>query len=159
MKSIPVIWCLAAFLTFLSGSQACAQKKEVPKPAVRDAVNVYKSVQEWLLIFSDGSGTVGYGAGGSYQGHFKAGTFDLEQVTKQLKELPLDEKGKHDTHYFFTFESERLSPEKSGPLYFTQDKKVISSLFDKATEASGLTKNYFPQKFPNLEKLLPDKKK
>ena len=58
-----------------------------PKPEVKRAINLGTKIQYWLQIHSDGSGTVSYGAGGSYQGFFKAGTLDVEKVTKELKEL------------------------------------------------------------------------
>src|SRR5262249_5173520 len=151
MKSLPVLWFLVA-LSALGGLRGvAAQKKDKPKPARTYAINVGTGIQHWLLIYSDGSGTVGYGAGGSYQGYFKAGAFDVEQVTKQLKGLPLDEKGEWQSHYYFDFESERKGPEKPGPKYYTQDRKLIPSLFEKAITASGKKKEDFPKGFGQLK--------
>src|SRR5262245_53745302 len=99
MRSLLVICLLVAASASAGLTEIVAQKTDAPKPALKHAITVGTGIQHWLLIYSDGSGTVGYGAGGSYQGRFKVGSFDVEQVARQLKGLPLDDKGDWRTHY------------------------------------------------------------
>ena len=65
-----------------------------------------------------------------------AGTFDVVQVTKDLRRLKADIKDWQKARYGFNFESERKGPEP-GPTYFTQDQKIMPVLFEKARKASG----------------------
>jgi hypothetical protein len=133
-------------------SKAAATDDVPPKSSRKHAITILKGVQEWLYIYTDGAGTVGYGAGGSYQGHFKAGTFDVEQVAQQLKKLPLDEKGTRQTHFLFLFESDRNGPEDAGPTRYTRDETLIPSLFERAVEASGMRKTWqLPRDFGRLK--------
>lgn len=129
MKWLTVAW-LAAGLS-VAGGQAGA-----PKTPPKLTVRVGMGFQSWLYIFADGSGTVGYGAGDPSTGYFKAGTFDVDRVVKQLKALPVDEKGTPRTHYDFSLESERKGPEEPGPAHYTTDRKLIPALFEQAYRAS-----------------------
>ena len=152
MKRSTVIWFLAALFASAGLGEIAAQAKDAPKPALKRAISVGTAIQDWLQIHSDGSGTVGYGdGGGPFQGHFKAGTFDVGEVTRQLKEMPIDAKGGWRTHYYFSFESERKGPEQPGPSYHTLDRKLIPSLFEKAIQASGMKKEHLPKGFGELK--------
>lgn len=143
MRAVSLSWCLVSVLALVGFDARAGQKQDGPKSPRKERLTIMKGLGEvWLHIYPDGSGTVGYGAGGSYQWFFKEGTFDFEQVTRQLKALPLDEKGTWRTHYHFAFESERKGPEQPGPSYYTADKKLVRSLFQKAVDASGARKEF-----------------
>jgi hypothetical protein len=134
--------CLGAVIVFVfsTGSSAAAQDKKDPKPKVEQAIGIWTPpFESWLLIFSDGSGRLGYGDGGTpdTDRSIRAGTFDVVQVTKDLRGLKADIKDWQKARYGFNFESERKCPEEPGPTYYTQDQKVILSLFEKAAKASG----------------------
>jgi hypothetical protein len=142
MRSILLSWCVLSALALVGLAASAAHGKDEPKSPRKERITVMKGLAEgWLHIYPDGSGTIGYGAGGSYQWYFKEGTFDFEKVGKQLRALPLDEKGHWRTHYHFGFSSERKGPEQPGPTYYTSDKKLILSLFEKAIEAGGARKS------------------
>src|SRR5262249_57230631 len=85
MRLFSVLCCLVSLAALTSFA--------APEAPRSRAVLIYKDVQLWLHIYSDGSGTVGYGAGGSFQWRVPKGTFDPDKVTKQLKALPTAEKG------------------------------------------------------------------
>jgi hypothetical protein len=128
--------CVLAVFGFSTGEPSAAQEKKEPVPKLEWAISIWTPPTEtWLHVFSDGSGIVGYGDGGNGDGQFKAGTFDVAQVTKELKALNAGSK-QEDARYGFSFESERKGTE--GPAYYTQDQKVIPALFKKARKASGL---------------------
>jgi hypothetical protein len=161
MKSVLTLWCLGILFSLVGLAALAAQEKNGAPVPLRRGVGVHKQIQAWLFINEDGSGSVGYGAGGDDQSSFKAGTFDLKRVIKQLKQLPIDKKGEWRTHYAFNFESQRKGPAEPGPLYYTRDRKLIDSLFEKAARASGgnkfqpLPKRKGPLP-PNIRKLLAE---
>jgi hypothetical protein len=95
----------------------------------------------YLNINSDGSGRVGYGSSGPDSWGFKAGTFDIEKVNKDLKALTNDENGKMGSHFLFFLESERLAPDKPGPARYSRDNTVIPALLAKAIEAAEVKKS------------------
>lgn len=157
MKTSYFVLCCALALIVSAGVRSVdAQGKTVPKPKITRAIAIGAKGTDWLEIHSDGSGTVGFGDGGSYQGYFKAGAFDVEQVTQDLKELPIDEQGTWRTHYYFGFESERKGPKQPGPKYHTQDRELIPLLFEQAIELSGKKRTYFPPRFGALKAPLSD---
>jgi hypothetical protein len=94
----------------------------------------------YLNLSTDGSGRVGYGSGGGDSWPFKAGTFEVEKVTKTLEALKSDEKGKAGSHFVFGFESERQAPDMPGPSRYSRDDKVILPLFYQAIEAGEVKK-------------------
>ncbi len=118
---------------------AAVQEKKAPQPKVEQVVGLWTPpYQSWLNIYSDGSGRLGYGAGGTPDTNLPipAGTFDAAQVTRDLRGLKADLKDWQKARYGFNFESERKGPEP-GPTYYTQDQKVIPALFEKAAKAGG----------------------
>jgi hypothetical protein len=133
-------WCVLVVFVLSTERPAAAQAKKDSKPKVEYAINIWTPPYErWLLIFSDGSGRLGYGAGGTPDTNLSipVGTFDVARVTKDLRGLKADIKDWQKARYGFNFESERKGPEDSGPTYYTQEKKVIPALFEKATKASS----------------------
>jgi hypothetical protein len=132
--------CVVLVFVLATERPASAQEKKDTKPKVEQAIGIWTPPYEsWLLIFSDGSGRLGYGAGGTPDTNrpIPAGTFDVVQVTKDLRGLKADIKDWQKARYGFNFESERKGPEQPGPTYFTQDQKVIPALFEKAAKASA----------------------
>lgn len=126
--------CVLAVFGLSTAGPSAAQEKKAPVSKVERAITIWTPPSEtWLHIYSDGSGIVGYGAGGARDGRFKAGTFDVAQVTKELKALKAGPK-QENARYGFSFESER----KTGTAYYTQDQKAFPALFKKARKASGL---------------------
>lgn len=144
--------CVAIVFALSTYSPASAQDKKDPKPKVEQVIGIWTPpYQSWLLIYSDGSGRLGYGAGATPDTNrsIPAGTFAVGQVTKDLRGLKADIKDWQKARYGFNFESERNGPEKPGPTYYTQDQKVIPALFEKAAKASprpvdGIGKNQRP---------------
>ena len=131
--------CVVIVFVLATERPAAAQEKKNPKPKVEQAIGIWTPpFERWLLIYSDGAGRLGYGAGATLDTNLPipAGTFDMVQVTKDLRGLKADIKDWQKARYGFNFESERKGPEP-GPTYFTQDQKVIPALFEKATQASG----------------------
>jgi hypothetical protein len=127
--------CVLAVFGFSTGGPSAAQEKKEPLPKLEFAISIWTPPFEtWLHIFSDGSGIVGYGDGGNGDEHFKAGTFDVAQVTKELKALKASS-NQENARYGFSFESERKGAE--GTSHYTKDQKVIPELFKKARKASG----------------------
>jgi hypothetical protein len=94
----------------------------------------------WLEINGDGSGHVGYGSSLADSWSFRTGTFSVEKVTKDLRRLTSDEKGKMSSHFVFHFESERKAPDRPGPARYSRDLKVIPALFERATEEAQVKK-------------------
>lgn len=134
MKSSNIVWCLWCVAT-LAGSGLLAGEKNGRKPESERAVSIYTpAMKMWLSIDRDGAGIVGYGAGGSYTGPFKAGTFDANRAIRELKALPTVEKSKSTWKGRFGFKF------GSGAMRYTQDSEPVLKMFEKAIEASpGLT--------------------
>ncbi len=131
--------CVLVVFALATASPAAAPEKKDPKPKVEKVIGIWTPpYKQWLLIFSDGSGRLGYGAGGTPDTNrpITAGTFDVAQITKDLRGLKADIKDWQKARYGFNFESERKGSEP-GPTYYTQDQKVIPGLFKKATKAAG----------------------
>ena len=110
------------------------------KPAAR-AIGVYLPNGWHLALDADGSGRVSYGASFADSWGFKRGTFDVAQVTKDLKTLASDRDGRQGSHFVFTFESERKGPGEPGPARYTRDTRVIPALFARAIEAAQVKKS------------------
>ena len=131
--------CVVIMFVLSTERPAAAQERNDPKPKVEQAIGIWTPPYErWLLVFSDGSGRLGYGAGATPDTKLSipAGTFDVVQVTKDLRGLKADIKDWWKACCGFNFESERKGLEP-GPTYYTQDQKVIPALFEKAAKASG----------------------
>ena len=131
MKQDWLLLVLAAGMTQFLPSQLPAQDE---KPQSR-AIGLYTPNGWWLDINADGSGRIGYGSSIGDAWSFRDQTFNVEKVTKDLKALPGDEKGKKGSHFVYNFESERKAPDKPGPARYTQDNKLIPTLFQRAIEA------------------------
>jgi len=105
------------------------------------AISIHTPNGWYLNIESDGSGRVGYGSSGPDSWGFKAGTFDIEKVTNDLKALTNDEKGRMGSHFLYFLESERQAPDKPGPARYSRDNTVIPALLEKAIEAGQVKKS------------------
>jgi hypothetical protein len=109
-----------------------AQEKRAPTRAIG-----IHTPNGWILeIHSDGSGLLQCGPSGGDGWPFPAGTLDVARATKDLRALPSDPKGGRVSHYTVHFESERESPDKSGPARNTRDAKVIPALLKSAAAAT-----------------------
>lgn len=130
MKSFVQVLALIALLFM---GRAEGQDKGAPKPHKKE-ISIYYPFSDWMHIYDDGSGTVGFGAGGSYQVFFKAGTFDYEKVEKELRALKTIDKKDSDDRFTFSF---REIPKKEEKVtqYVTAERKYISGLFQKGIEA------------------------
>ena len=123
---------LAFVLTPLLMGQGLAQEKTAPARAITAF-----SPNGWYVdLDADGSGRIGYGSNIMDMWSFKAKTFDIEKVTKDLKALKSDDNGKQGSHFTFGFESERQAPDKPGPARYSRDDKVLPALFERALEAA-----------------------
>jgi len=137
MNQRTLFLCVAVVLAQLLLFQGLAHGEEKRSRAI----SVHTPNGWYLNIESDGSGRVGYGSSGPDSWGFKAGTFDVEKVNKDLKALANDEKGKMRTHFLFSLESERLAPDKPGQARYSRDNTVIPALFEKAIEAGQVKKS------------------
>lgn len=141
VKHLVVIPSLCVVTVFALSSErpASGQDKNDPKPRVEQLIGIWTPpLKSWLQINSDGSGRLGYGAGGTPDTDraIPAGTFDVAQVTKDLRGLKAEIRDWQKASYGFNFASERKGPEQPEPTYYTQDQKVIPALFEKAAKAS-----------------------
>ena len=139
MVGIPSLCLVIVFVLSPRAASSRPGEKD-PKPKAEQAIGIWTPpFRRWLLIYSDGSGRLGYGAGATPDTDqpIPTGTFDVVQVTKDLRGLKADIKDWQKARYGFNFESERKGPAEPGPTYFTQDQKVIPALFEKATKASA----------------------
>jgi hypothetical protein len=154
MRRTPIL--LVAILVVELGPEGGSILRGQEKPSA-PAIRVSEPHGWWLNINSDGSGRLGYGSSAMDAWKFAAGTFDVETVTKDLKALPTDEKGKIGSHFVFFFESEREGPERPGPARYTRETKVIPTLFQKAKEAGRVAESrrgalLWEQRTPGLPK-------
>lgn len=130
------MWHLAIFVVAVPAviaAGAATPRAGEKQPAC--AIRVSEPRGWWLSINIDGSGRLGFGSSAMDSWKFKAGTFEVEKVTKALRGVATDEKGKMGSHYVFSFESERRGPEKPGPARYTKASKVIAALFQRAKES------------------------
>jgi|GEM_PF-6249313 len=130
MRSVVV----CGLISLLGAEVATAQNKEGPRQPKKE-IRLARSVDDWMYIYDDGAGTVGFGAGGSYQVFFKAGTFDFDKVEKELRALKTVEKGDAEAHYGFSFSADEKKGDKNPPGFATADRKYISGLFQKGIES------------------------
>jgi hypothetical protein len=131
MNRLFATFALAAVMAQLP-SPMSAQEKNRPAQAIR-----VHTPNGWMLyINTDGSGLLQFGSSVQDGWQFKAGTLDVKQAAKDLQALTSDEKGGGNSHFVFSFESERKGPDKPGPARYTRDSIVIPALFKKAIEAS-----------------------
>lgn len=130
MRPMLVLCCLA-FLPAVAFSGPGVKTEREP------AIGIQRGWEQWLSIYADGSGVVGFGDGGGCNScFFPKGTFDAPLVELELKALRI-EKGKFHTHYSFYLASERKGARPASAMRFTRDRKLIDSLYRKAWKAGG----------------------
>jgi hypothetical protein len=124
-----------ALIAALGMGEVAGQDREPPYRPQREIRISTRGYEDWMSIYDNGSGTVGYGAGGSYQVFFKAGTFDFEAVEKELRSLKTLDKGDAGAHYSFGFDAERKKGDKPPAVFATADREYVSRLFQKGIES------------------------
>ncbi len=122
-----------ALIALLSAGRVEGQEKGPPQPHKKE-IRLSYWFDDWMYIYDDGSGTVGFGAGGSYQVFFKAGTFDYDKVEKELRALKTIDKKDAETCYGFAFRDVQKKDDKP-TVFLTADRDYISGLFQKGIEA------------------------
>lgn len=123
-----------ALIALLGAGVAAGQNKEGPRLPKKE-ISLSCPFDDWMYIYDDGSGTVGFGAGGSYQVFFKAGTFDFDTVEKELRALKTLDKGDAAARYGFSFSADSKKGDKQPPSFATANRKYISGLFQKGIES------------------------
>jgi hypothetical protein len=122
-----------ALIALLNAGRAEGQEKGPPKPHKKE-IRLSYWIDDWMYIYDDGSGTVGFGAGGSYQVFFKAGTFDYDKVEKELRALKTSDKKDAEACYGFAFRDTQKKDDKP-TVFLTADRDYISGLFQKGIES------------------------
>ncbi len=121
-----VVWSLV--LVALVASEVSAQEPKPPKKEI-----FIMRLPDFMHIYDDGSGTVGYGAGGPSEARFKAGTFDFDKVEKELRAIKTIETKETWGLYSFSFyEGKKVGKEKQ---FYTDDRKYMTGLFQKGIES------------------------
>lgn len=147
MKSLLVR--VSVLLALLSSTVATGQEKNgVRRPTKQ--IRLYFTPDNWMHLYDDGAGAVGFGAGGSYQVFFQAGTFDYDQVEKELRSLKTLAPGDPGARCRFSFSTDPKRENKRSPVYATTDRESIASLFQKGIESHAPRSGAFDRSRPFL---------
>ena len=123
---------LALLVTPLGNSVTFAEEK---KP-VQHVIGI-RTPTGWMLdIHGDGSGKLSIGSDAGDEWSFKAGTFDIEKVTKDLKALKSDDKGGGSSHFAYYLPAAEGKAQSTSPTGYSQETKVFAPILDLAVEAA-----------------------
>ena len=132
MKRLSLV--LALLVTPLGNSVTFAEEA---KP-VQHVIGI-RTPTGWILdIHGDGSGKLSIGSDAGDEWSFKAGTFDIEKVTKDLKALKSDDKGDGSSHFVYYLPAAEGKAQSTSPTGYSRDTKLISPILERAVEAANV---------------------
>jgi len=127
--------CLS--LTLVAGIVRATPAQSVIGAPTRspEAISVFAPSGWSLHIKLDGSGHVQFGSLAGDGGPFKASTFEVDKVVKELQRLRASDKGGIGADFGFTLLWKGKRPIRSPSIRYTRDARVIPALIHRAIDA------------------------